>query len=90
MFRRKKSADVLRDHEPVQYRDVQVINPRPGRREVRSASGRDNAAPVVAADVKSYAVLESVDGEGLVLIGRNTFIVGEITKRARATQPAAL
>lgn len=82
MFRRRKQDDQPRTvpHEVSPSRTVQVIEPGTSHRELRSAPERAVAEPPESSlPQKEYSVLESVDGEGLVLIGRNTHVVGEIT-----------
>jgi cytoskeletal protein CcmA (bactofilin family) len=57
---------------------------------------RDSAAGVVSTKaqatplIKDHSMLESVDGEGLVLIGRNTRLVGDITNCTKVEVQGAL
>ena len=59
-------------------------------RVVDTQAGQERLPVRSQAPVKDYPVLESVDGDGLVLIGKNTRLVGEISNCSRVEIQGAL
>ena len=70
--------------------ELQLMRPVSPSREVRVSSDRAQADMQPQALTKDYSVLESVDGDGLVLIGKNTRLVGEITNCSKVEIQGAL
>lgn len=70
--------------------EFRTIKPVSSGSDVSVVSGQALAEPQAPLLIKDYAVLESVDGDGLVLIGKNTRLVGEITNCSKVEIQGAL
>ena len=89
MFGRSKvpNANVPRGSVPGELQVVQPVSPDNGGAQ---GAGAMLAHSQTKPPTKDYSVLESVDGDGLVLIGKNTRLVGEITNCTNVEVQGAL
>jgi cytoskeletal protein CcmA (bactofilin family) len=70
--------------------NVQVLETTPLGSDLEVASTKAPAQARLQPPARDYPILESIDGDGLVLIGKNTQLVGEISNCSRVEIQGAL